>query len=236
MKTEKTKKTEGTKAGKILKRIVVVFLILAAVAALFFGVANTVIVASTNSIIYDLDDITGPEPDCDCIIVLGCGIRGNSPTLFLSDRLDTAIELYKRGYAPKILMSGDHGADNYNEVGVMRDYAIEHGVPSEDIFMDHAGFSTYETMARARQIFGIRKAIVVTQSYHIARSVYNCRAFGIECRGVRAVQGGYTIHPWNYVRESIARCKDLIWCIIKPAPTYGGDAIDIHGNGEVTLD
>ena len=229
MKT-KTKKT------KIIKRILAAFLLAAAVAALYFATANLIITASTDSIIFDLDEITDPEEDCDCIIVLGCGIRGDSPSLFLSDRLDTAIELYKRGFAPKLLMSGDHGRENYNEVGVMRQYAIDSGVPSEDIFMDHAGFSTYETMIRAREIFGVNKAIVVTQSYHIARSVYNCRAMGIECRGVSAVQGPYTVSPWNYVRESIARSKDLIWCIIKPAPTYGGEKIDIHGNGEQTLD
>jgi len=231
MKTENKKKT-----GKIIKKILVVMLILAGIAAVYFAVANTVIIASTDKLIYDLDEITDPESDCDCIIVLGCGVWGDDPTPFLSDRLDTAIELYKRGFAPKLLMSGDHGRADYNEVGVMRRYAMERGVPSEDIFMDHAGFSTYETMIRAKQVFGVKKAIVVTQAYHIARSVYNCRAFGIECRGVRAVQGNYVVQPWNYVRESIARSKDLIWCIIKPAPTYGGESIDIHGNGEVTRD
>ena len=122
------------------------------------------------------------------------------------------------------------------EVGVMRAYAIEHGVPSEDIFMDHAGFSTYETMIRADKIFGIKKAIVVTQAFHLARSVYDCRSFGIDCRGVEAINSGYVVLPKNYVRETVARAKDLIWCIIKPAPTYMGDSIDIHGNGEVTVD
>ncbi|SCW40732.1 protein SanA, affects membrane permeability for vancomycin [Ruminococcaceae bacterium YRB3002] len=232
------KKAESSsKAVRIFKKMLAVLLIAGLVAALSFGVANTIVVMSTDSVLYDLDEISGPEEDCDCIIVLGCGVYDDeTPTPFLHDRLATAVSLYHQGYAPKILMSGDHGRDDYNEVGVMRKFALDNGVPSEDIFMDHAGFSTYETMIRAKEIFGISKAIVVTQSYHLARSVYDCRAFGIDCKGVRAIQGNYIVKPYNYVRESIARCKDLIWCIFKPAPTYRGPAIDIHGNGEVTLD
>ena len=103
----------------------------------------------------------------DCIIVLGCGVWGDRPTTLLSDRLDAAIALYKAGVAPKLLMSGDHGRRNYDEVNVTRQYALNKGVPSEDIFMDHAGFSTYETMYRAQDIFGITKAVVVTQEYHL---------------------------------------------------------------------
>jgi len=220
---------------KAIKRILVYFLIAGVVCALFLAIANTIIITSTSSMIYTLDEISSPEEDCDCIIVLGCGVWGDSPTPFLSDRLDTAIDLYKRGFAPKILMSGDHGQSDYDEVNVMRRYALERGVPSEDIFMDHAGFSTYETMIRADKIFGIKKAIVVTQAFHLARSLYDCRNFGIECRGVEAINSGYVVLPKNYVRETVARAKDLIWCIIKPAPTYWGAEIDIHGNGEVTL-
>ncbi len=226
-----------SKVKTFFKKLLIFVLFAGLVCAAYLAIANTIIVASTDSILYDLEEIKDPESDCDCIIVLGCGVYDDkTPTPFLKDRLETAVTLYFDGYAPKLLMSGDHGQDNYNEVGVMRDYALSRGVPSEDIFMDHAGFSTYETMIRAKEIFGIKKAVVVTQSYHLARSVYNCRAFGIDCRGVRAINSGYVVKPNNYVRESIARAKDLIWCIIKPAPTYGGDKIDIHGSGEVTVD
>ena len=236
--TEKKQKTPKTKSKLgVLKKILITLLILALSGAIFLAVANTIIIASTDKDIYTLDEIQNPESDCECIIVLGCGIYGeNEPTPFLRDRLDTAIELYKRGYAPKLLMSGDHGKDNYNEVGTMRNYAISNGVPSEDIFMDHAGFSTYETAIRAKKIFGVNKAIIVTQAFHVPRSMYNCRAFGIECRGVEAINSGYVVLPKNYIRETVARAKDLIWCIIKPDPTYMGSTIDIHGNGEVTLD
>lgn len=173
----------------------------------------------------------------DCIIVLGCGVWGDEPTPLLSDRIDAAIALYKAGVAPKILMSGDHGRDGYDEVSVMRNYAIERGVPSEDIFMDHAGFSTYETMYRASDIFGISHAVVVTQKYHLFRSLYDARAFGIDADGTEAV--GHTFPKTNLLmwegREVLARVKDVIWCIVKPDPTFKGDKIDITGNGEVTL-
>ena len=175
--------------------------------------------------------------DYDCIIVLGCGVWGDEPTPLLSDRIDAAIALYKAGVAPKILMSGDHGRDGYDEVSVMRNYAIERGVPSEDIFMDHAGFSTYETMYRASDIFGISHAVVVTQKYHLFRSLYDARAFGIDADGTEAV--GHTFPKTNLLmwegREVLARVKDVIWCIVKPDPTFKGDKIDITGNGEVTL-
>ena len=177
------------------------------------------------------------EKGYDCIIVLGCGVWGDEPTPLLSDRIDAAIALYKAGVAPKILMSGDHGRDGYDEVSVMRNYALERGVPSEDIFMDHAGFSTYETMYRASEIFGISHAVVVTQKYHLFRSLYDASAFGIDADGTEAV--GHIFPTTNLLmwegREVLARVKDVIWCIVKPDPTFMGDKIDITGNGEVTL-
>lgn len=105
--------------------------------------------------------------DVDCIIILGASVKnGDTPSPMLRDRLDEGIALYKAGCAPKILMSGDHGSEYYNEVSVMKNYAIKQGVPSEDIFLDHAGFSTYESMYRARAIFGAEKVVIVTQKYH----------------------------------------------------------------------
>ena len=200
-------------------------------------VTNVAVWMSSKDKIHALEDI-GSNTGCDCIIVLGCGVWGETPTPLLSDRLDTAIALYQAGAAPKLLMSGDHGRKDYNEVSVMRSYAIDAGVPSEDIFMDHAGFSTYETMVRAHDIFGVNKAVVVTQKYHLFRALYDASAFGIEVSGVAAV--GHTFSPqlqllWS-AREVLARTKDFIWCIVKPEPTYRGEAIDISGNGEVTLD
>ena len=171
----------------------------------------------------------------DCIIVLGCGVWGDRPTTLLSDRLDAAIALYKAGVAPKLLMSGDHGRRNYDEVNVMRQYALNKGVPSEDIFMDHAGFSTYETMYRAQDIFGITKVVVVTQEYHLYRALYDASAFDIEAVGTIATGHTFAGQTKWEIREALARVKDLIWCMFKPEPTYRGEKIDIHGSGEATL-
>jgi SanA protein len=173
----------------------------------------------------------------DVILVLGCGVRPDGePTYMLRDRLDTALDLYFGGAAPKILVSGDHGSDNYDEVNTMKDYLIGHGVPSESIFMDHAGFSTYESMYRASAIFGVKRSLVVTQKYHLYRALYDAEAFGISAYGVGADRRDYVGQWMREIRETMARSKDYIYCILKPEPTYLGESIDISGSGDVTND
>lgn len=196
--------------------------------------ANAVVCFSSKSKMKSVEECLG-ESGYDCILVLGCGVWGEDPSPLLSDRLDAAVALYKAGAAPKLLMSGDHGRTDYDEVSVMRKYAMDRGVPSEDIFMDHAGFSTYETMYRAKDIFGVEKAVVVTQKYHLYRALYDAASFDIEVIGAVAVGHTFAAQPVWEVREAAARVKDLVWCIFKPLPTYRGEKIDITGNGEVTL-
>ncbi len=216
--------------GKILKAVLAVLL-----AAAFVGIAVNLIVCLPAG--KRIGPVSGQEAKgYDCAIVLGCGVWGDTPSTLLSDRLDAAVALYKAGAVPKLLMSGDHGQKDYDEVSVMRRYAMERGVPSEDIFLDHAGFSTYETMWRASLVFGVKKALVVTQKYHLFRALYDAGAFGIEADGAVAEGHVFASMPIWEARESVARVKDFFWCLLKPAPTYGGDRIDIHGNGEVTLD
>ncbi len=188
------------------------------------------------------DQILSPEDavnwnTADCIIVLGCQVRSDgTPSHMLSDRLDRGIELYKQGAAPKIIMSGDHGQTDYDEVNTMKQYAIDAGVPSEDIFMDHAGFSTYETVCRAKKIFGVEKAIIVTQEYHLYRALYIADRFNIEARGVGADYRTYSGQLKRDIREVLARCKDFATCIWKPNPTYLGETIPVFGNGDITND
>ena len=154
----------------------------------------------------------------------------------LSDRLKRAVELYKAGAAPKIIMSGDHGRSAYDEVNAMKQYAIEHGVPSEDVFMDHAGFSTYETMYRAKEIFDADSIIVVTQEYHLYRAVYIADWLGMNTQGVSSDYRVYAGQVYRDVREILARCKDFAKVIVKPEPTFLGDVIPVSGNGDVTND
>ena len=175
--------------------------------------------------------------DVDCVVVLGCQVRSDgSPSHMLEDRLKRSIALYEAGAAPKLLMSGDHGTVTYDEVNAMKRYALEAGVPSEDVFMDHAGFSTYETVYRAKEIFGADKVIIVTQQYHLYRALYIAQALGIEAYGVAADYRQYSGQFARDLREVLARVKDIGMSIIKPEPTYLGKAIPISGNGELTHD
>lgn len=171
----------------------------------------------------------------DCILVLGCGLRRDGyPSQMLCDRLDVAIEAYRMGLAPKLLMSGDHGQESYDEVNVMRQYALDAGVPSADIFMDHAGFSTYESIYRARDIFQAKKIIVVTQEYHLHRALHIAKALGLEAYGVSADLRTYGGQFYRDVREILARNKDLATSIFRPKPTYLGDPIPVWGDGNLT--
>ena len=133
-------------------------------------------------------------------------------------------------------MSGDHGSVGYNEVGIMKKYALEQGVQEEHIFMDHAGFSTYESMYRAKEVFKAGRIVIVTQGYHLPRAIKCAEALGLEAYGVPSDLRSYGKDLYNNVREIAARVKDFFYCIIKPEPTYLGEAIPISGDGNVTND
>ena len=221
-----------------LKIIAIVLLAIFIICTLFIMITNIIVVSKSSSKIYSREEFMDKgDTTYDVIIVLGCGVYADgTPTPLLSDRLDAAIYLYNQGAAPKILMSGDHYKDNYNEVAAMRKYAMDRGVPSEDIFMDHAGLSTYDSMYRAANIFQIENAIVVTQEYHLARALYLADSMGIDAVGVVATGHIFQAQPYYSFREILARSKDLAKCIFKPKATFCGEVIDITGNGEVTLD
>ncbi len=179
------------------------------------------------------------KEDFDCVLVLGAGVWGDSPSHMLEERLNKGIEIYNTGCTNRILMSGDHGRTEYDEVNVMKNFAVDNGAIAEEVFMDHAGFSTYESMYRAKEVFQVKKVVIVTQKYHLYRAVYNARKLGLDAYGVPA-DGQYNyslpVRTYNNTRESIARCKDFIWCIFKPEPTYLGEAIPISSSGVLTDD
>lgn len=179
------------------------------------------------------------EESFDCVLVLGAGVWGDSPSHLLEERLNRGVEVYKTGCTNRILMSGDHGRIEYDEVNVMKGFAIDNGAVAEEVFMDHAGFSTYESMYRAKEIFQVKKVVIVTQKYHLYRAVYNARKLGLDAYGVVA-DGQYNfslpVRTYNNFRETLARCKDFIWCIFKPEPTYLGEAIPINSSGVLTDD
>ena len=175
--------------------------------------------------------------EIDCVLVLGCGLEADgSPSPMLHDRLQQGVALYQKEAAPKLLVSGDHGRDEYDEVNAMKRFAEEQGVPSEDVFMDHAGFSTYESVYRARDIFQVRRMVIVTQEYHLSRALYIAKRLGIEAWGVPADPRTYSGQTARDLREILARDKDFLTCILKPKPTYLGKAIPVNGNGNLTND
>lgn len=171
----------------------------------------------------------------DCILVLGCYVKPNGiPSDMLFDRIKMGTELYFANASPKIIMSGDHGRDNYDEVTTMKKYAVDAGVPSSDVFCDHAGFSTYESIYRAKEIFGAKKIIIVTQDYHLHRAIYIAEQLGLEACGVAANYRTYAGQLNRDMREVLARNKDFVTAIYKPKPTYLGENIPISGDGDVT--
>ena len=189
--------------------------------------------ASVKDQIITLDEAA--KLDADAILVLGARVWDNgSPSGVLEDRLDTGISAYQAGVSDRLLMSGDHGQDDYDEVNAMKDYALEQGIPSENICMDHAGFSTYESVYRARDIFQVKTVLIVTQEYHLYRALYIARALGLDAYGVAADRSVYSGIVGFEAREILARVKDFFYTLIQPLPTYLGDVIPITGDGNVT--
>lgn len=197
-------------------------------------------VLSTRDRILTVDEAAEFD-DVDCIIVLGCKVQSDgSPSHMLNDRLEVGVDVYyglsENEKGSKLLMSGDHGTEEYNEVYTMKQFAISEGIESSEIFMDHAGFSTYESIYRAKEIFGAKKIIIVTQEYHLYRALHIADALGVEAYGVSADLRSYAGQLKFSAREVLARNKDFITAIFKPEPTYLGDKISLDGNGDVTND
>lgn len=177
-------------------------------------------------------------PEADAIIILGAYVLPDGTvSTMLNDRLTTGLELYEAGKSQRILVSGDHGRKDYDEVNSMKEFLKDKNVPGSDIFMDHAGFSTYESMYRAKEIFKAQKVIIVTQEYHLKRAVFIARQLGLEAYGVAADKRNYYGIIKYEIREIAARNKDFFTSrIIKPKPTFLGEAIPVSGDGKETDD
>ncbi|HOB81356.1 MAG TPA: ElyC/SanA/YdcF family protein [Peptococcaceae bacterium] len=178
-------------------------------------------------------------PEADAILILGARVYANGHvSLMLKDRLNVGYELYQQGKAGKILLSGDHGQKHYDEVNTMKEYLRGKDLPAEDLFLDHAGFSTYESIYRARDIFQVQKLIIVTQKYHLMRALFIARELGLDAYGVAADRHIYHgVMLKNELREIAARNKDFLLAkFFQPKPTYLGEVIPISGDGRVTDD
>ncbi len=171
----------------------------------------------------------------DAIIVLGAKVYSNRPSHMLSDRIDEGVKIYKLGVSDNIIMSGDHGRKEYDEVNMMKSVAIEKGIQSSDIFMDHAGFSTYDSIYRAKEIFGCKKVVIVTQKYHLYRALYIADKLGMKAYGYYENPITYVGQNIRDIREILARNKDFLKVLVKSKPKILGDKIPLL-DGDSTND
>ena len=220
------------KRKKCLKRLLLSACLIAVLGILsFFAIQIHIVQSSKEFILSDVSDV----PECDAIMVLGAFVYSSgAPSPVLRDRLDYGYELYSQGIAAKILVSGDHGKKDYDEVNAMKKYLVAKGVPSEDIFMDHAGFNTYDSMFRAKEIFCINSMMISTQDFHMNRSVFIARKLGIDAFGYPCEDK--PIYPMLTlkIRESLARVKAFGDVVVNRSPKYLGDIIPISGDGNST--
>ena len=218
---------------KAVGGVLALVLAVVVVAVLVFVGTNAAAVLTTRDDI--VDQQTAAAFDADAIVVLGASVRPDgTPSGILQDRLDDGIALYFAGAAPKIIMSGDNGTESYNECWAMKRYAVSQGVPSEDVFCDHAGFSTYETMYRARHVFGAERIVVATQTYHLYRALYDAQGVGMEAIGVPSDYGEYANQSWYDIREVFARTKEFFQVLFSVPSTFVGDPISLDQSGDVT--
>lgn len=207
----------------MLRRIILWF-VLALVAALaaFVGVNASMVAAEASRMYANVADV----PERTVVIVPGAAVlRSGALSAVFLERADAAIALYRAGKARKILVSGDNSTVEHNEVDPARTYLMGQGVPEGDIYLDHAGFDTYSTMYRAREIFGVSEAVVTTQSFHLPRALFLARTMGIDAVGYRT--DTVPLLPRNYVRESFARVKALLDLAFMRTPKFLGEEIPI---------
>ena len=206
------------KGNRIFLKILLVIFLIGVIGLLSAALMNNHVIGSTKSSVYTLEAFENTDVGhYEAVIVLGCAVWDYGPSPMLADRLRTAAAVYETGCVDYVLVTGDsEHPEKYDETGAMKEFLMDMGVPESDIVCDPLGLSTYESMIRADKEFGIKSAVVVTTDFHVARSVYDCRAFGIESVGVEAINSGYVIKQYNYYREFVARAKDFVFTIIKP--------------------
>jgi SanA protein len=216
-----------------VRRRIRILLLIAALPLLVVAAANAVVVldargASAGS----LDAV----PHAQAALVLGAQVKPDgTPSAMLADRIEAAAELYRAGKVEKVLLSGDHGRWTYDEVGTMRRELLARGIPAGDIFTDHAGFDTWDSAQRARRVFGVESAIVVTQEFHLARALYAAHRAGLDATGYAADRRSYgRVMGRLQVREALARVKVVADAVTGADPRFLGPRLPIGGDGRST--
>lgn len=186
---------------------------------------NLYVKSSTDDLIYST---TTPLPKNEVGIIFGAGINGDQPSKYLKDRLDAGILLYQTHKIEKILLSGDNGRDEYDELTVMKNYCYKHGVDTTKIYVDYAGFDTYSTMYRAKHIFKVKSATLVSQKYHLNRAIYIGVKLGIKSVGFSANKGEYLGYKYVTFREYGSIFKAFFDLMRNREPRFLGNPIDIN--------
>jgi SanA protein len=168
-------------------------------------------------------------------IVFGAGIKNGQPSAYLRDRLDAGIQLYKEGKVQRLLLSGDNGRVEYDELEVMKNYCKDHAVDTNHIFVDYAGFDTYSTLVRAQKVFQVNNAVLVSQRYHLNRALYIAKQLGMHAVGFEADKQTYAWHIKNVIREVLATSKAGLEVAVDREPKYLGPEIDIQGKSNFSM-
>ena len=200
-------------------------------------VANGVTVATTRGQVHTVPQLADElaEAPADAVVVLGASVYANGrPSDILADRLEVAVDLYKAGAARAIICSGDNRSSHYDESDAMKAYCVSLGVPSEDVYVDHAGVTTYDSMYRARYVFGAERIVVATQAYHLYRAMFSADQLGMEVWGVPTDKGAYHNQVSYSLREVMARTKDFFAALLQLPVDTGGDAVSLAESGDLT--
>lgn len=219
---------------KFFKKILAVSGIILGVALAVVFLINFNVNSKSKSYIFSE---AGKASNAEVVLVLGAKVFNDGRLSdMLRDRADTAIELYGIGKANKILVSGDHGIPEYDEVNAVKNYLLEKGVKGEDIFLDHAGFDTYDSLYRAKEIFQAQSTVIVSQNFHLPRAVYIGRGLGLEAYGVSADKHKYGNMENNITREILADVK-AFWDInLSVNPKFLGLPIPLSGDSKKSWD
>lgn len=207
------------------------------VAALLVVAANAITVLSTRGQVHTVaqlaDEFAG-DP-ADAAVVLGASVYADGrPSDILADRLEVAVDLYEAGAVRAIICSGDNRSSHYDESDAMKAYCVSLGVPSEDVYVDHGGVTTYDSMYRARYVFGAERIIVATQAYHLYRAMFIADALGMDAWGVATDKGAYHNQFSYSVREVMARTKDFFAALLRIPVETAGETVSLSSSGDLT--
>lgn len=217
-----------------IKKIVKYFILLIIIIVIILIAINICITVTTKKYIYsEMQNI----PQAQTALILGAGISNDGRLSdILKDRLDTAIELYELGKVNKILLSGDHGRKEYDETNAMKKYMLKNNIQEKDIFLDHAGFDTYDSVYRAKYIFEVDSLIIVTQKFHLPRAIYIAKNFNVATYGIIADKHIYLASTQLFLREKLAQIKAFSEVTLNAKPKYLGEKIPITGDSKKSWD